>query len=140
MEKQYYNCSCYFSIIIEKICYYQIKFDLGLLSALFGMGGGPGKKIRQFSLKTEACASSYGLLQFWCFDTKGPRAAAGAFFFWLKPPPRPQALFFREKGICFRRKCFCLFKKGVFHDKKGSPHATFHLDHVKRQISSKEFD
>ena len=83
-----------FSIIIKNKCYYQIKFDLGLLSALFGMAGGPGKKIRQFSLKTEACASSYGLLQFWCFDTKGPRAAAGAFFFLAKASPAAAGAFF----------------------------------------------
>ena len=56
------------------------KFDLGLLSTSIGMDVSRGKEIMQFPLKTEACASSYGLLQFWCFDTKGPRAAAGAFF------------------------------------------------------------
>ena len=100
-----------FSIIIKNKCYYQIKFDLGLLSALFGMGGGPGKKIRQFSLKTEACASSYGLLQFWCFDTKGPRAAAGAFFCLLKHPPRPQALFFRKKTLAFVENDFVYWKR-----------------------------
>ena len=104
------------------------------------MGGGPGNKICQFSLKTEACASSYGLLQFWCFDTKVPLAAAGAFFLLLKGSPAAAGAFFSVKKHLLSSKMFLFIEKGVFLNKKGSPHATFHLDHVKRQISSKEFD
>ena len=44
------------------------KFDLGLLSASVGMGVSRGKNIHRFSSKTGVCASSYWLLQFWCFD------------------------------------------------------------------------
>ena len=40
------------------------KSDLGLLSVSVGMGVSRGEQILQFALKTEACASSHGLLQF----------------------------------------------------------------------------
>ena len=43
-------------------------------------------------------------------------------------------------GLVVFMEMFVFIEKDVLLDRKGSPHATFHLNHVKRQISSTEFD